>query len=581
MLSAKIQGRWADMFPNSKLKYVFNSPAFSDAPVVGDFSYSLSFPNSQANKLNFGFIDRPDAFSPGSEFDMDLFDENIQILSGKFVVTSATPEKITGNLINSAFSFSNLIEGKTTHDLDLGGLHEFPGEPNFDDYINDANNGTYPEFNFAAFIVRNAMLYDGTPRQAEWHLYNYINFGSSTLGRVLFPYLAYVLKQLFATYDYTLSNTIEQQKIYHELLLLCLCGNHQYNRAVDVDPDEQYNLVDFIVKYDLKKLITGVNSLLGTKFFFNQNRQTAELIFLKDLLSASEYTDWTEKLRGIHEKTIEDIKDGFELKHDFDSTDETISNKMIDKELFDKATILEPVLTPADLPPYEYLVINPGDIHFVVCEDSYYMLVNTADEGYEPVYEWQMLTYNFFGKTIGEGKQTLSNILTPYAMSWHLKSSSPDVYWLTPVCDQKLVAEDLDEITSKLVTWVNYDALVNDFQPRIMFYRGMFPYIVPDYDVYKYPFGTSGRHDRDGNEIGNLTLHWDGPDGLYENFWKEWLELIQNNKVFQFEIQLTITDLLNIDMKKKIRIENNYYLIRQITIDFPIEKPATVEMIQI
>jgi len=119
MLAAKINNEWVDMYPNTRLKYVYNSPAFSDSPIVGDFSYPLSFPLTNVNKNIFGFLQRADINEETKEYPCELYDNNILIISGNFKVSKSDKLKITGNLINSAYHFINLIKTKQPRTLIL------------------------------------------------------------------------------------------------------------------------------------------------------------------------------------------------------------------------------------------------------------------------------------------------------------------------------------------------------------------------------------------------------------------------------------------------------------------------------
>ena len=109
------------------------------------------------------------------------------------------------------------------------------------------------------------------------------------------------------------------------------------------------------------------------------------------------------------------------------------------------------------------------------------------------------------------------------------------------------------------------------------FFRGMHPNGYGDL----YPLGTSSRYNTQGVEIGTLSLRWDGEDGLLENYWKEWDQFLRNAKTTKWEIKLETTDILQLQMQRKVKIHNNYYMIKTISVNFPLNKSATVELVRI
>lgn len=62
----------------------------------------------------------------------------------------------------------------------------------------------------------------------------------------------------------------------------------------------------------------------------------------------------------------------------------------------------------------------------------------------------------------------------------------------------------------------------------------------------------------------NYTLEWDGTKGLYNNFWKQYAEFITTTRIAIFKAQFSLTDILEFDFTKKIRIKSNEYLCKKL-----------------
>lgn len=571
MISVKINNQFVDLFEDASLKYVFNSPAFSADAIVGDFSYSMSFPLTDTNKQIFNWIDATDSYDDTVEYTFELFDQNNFIVSGIFKVTDVEG-KISGNLLNSGYNFKNTIVNKTTKDLDLGGKRTFA---NVLTHLVDVTASIYPNYDYTVFPILNEILFDGSVVETDWDNDLYINHYNPVGDYILFPYLAYVIDRLFYTFNYSNTNAIAS---HNELLKLVLVGIFR-----DPNPElydqQEFDLVDHILKYDLEELLKSLNSTFCTSFFFDSKKNSADMIFNKALLTA-DAVDWTDKVVGDRGKNYSDQDPGFALKYEWDGTDETVSELQLGNDILNEYTISPAVLIPADLPVYTNMAFHTGEVRYVTCADAYYII--RYFPGQTPDAAWVVLTWNFFTRIVGDGLKERPSKMSTMGMSWHQKKTgSYRNFWMTPVSNQQLFSDPdkgIKEAQSPTATYAYcLQDYVNDFEPRVLFYRGM----QPDDKNVTYPFGSSGKYNAKGDLIGQLTLNWIGSDGLYENFWKEWLDFIDTAKVFKFKIQLNIVDILNLDMQKQVRIENNNYLIKKISIDFPIKKAATVELVRI
>lgn len=575
MMRVKINGGFLTLFPNTTLKYVFNNSAFSENALVGDFSYTLSVPDDDNNALLLGFISDPNLYEGTSEHPCALYEENNLVFDGVFKITSTKKgDKISGNIINSAYDFINQIKDKTTKDIDLGEVMTFESPGAYELYYINSWSGSYPEFKFAVFPLLNNTYLEGTSQEDSWALSPYINgYNGMVRNTIYFPYLAYIIEQLFKYFNFGVENIIAQ---HSELKKLCLVG---VGRAA-----ETYYTIDLhkhVTTFDLTKLLDGIKSLFGISFYFNNAGNFVKMIFHEDLLKKTDdYEDWTDIVSKDPEKKIEYNDEGYTLSHAFDSSDTTISDLQLPPGVLDNAIISDPVLTPLQLPIYQNMGINQGEIRFVTCEQCYYMIVDVDENESTTDFQWKKLSWNFFGKKVGEGKKERQSTLTTLGMNWH-EYKARSFTWMTPHSDQVLLENPLTGTLALLHPGnTNYELVApveNEFEPRVLFFRNL----QPDAFDQPYPLGTSGKHDAKGNVIGTLTLHWDGPDGLYENFWKKWLTFLEKGVAYEVPVMLSLTQILNLKLYKQVKIGSNFYIIKKLTVDFPIKKAATAEIVRI
>jgi len=561
------------LYPGASLKYMYNSSAFSDKAFIGDFSYPISFPDNESNALVFGFVSNPDLYNEVTEHSCDLYENNTLFKSGIFKVTSAKKGvKISGNFINSSYDFINRIKNKTTKDIDLGGDHEFDTSADLDVYIVALQSGSYPTYKFAQFPILNEIYMDGTQEETTWESIKYINPYNPGGNDVYYPYLAYIIEQLFAEFGFRVEDVVGS---HDELKKLCLIGMHEDKHVWEYTG---YNLHYHVLKVDLTYLLDAIKSTLGVAYFFDNNGNNVKMKFLKDLLIPGNYVDWSDKVEGSPIKKIDKTGDGFMLSHSFDSSDETMSEMQLPTEILENVVKEDPVLTPADLPISANVGIPEGEIRYVICEEMYYISIRY---GYNDS-RWVRLSWTYFEKIIGDGLVEKPSQLTTLGMHWHLKKAGSAINnWMTPHSDQTLLKNPLTGTMALLGPGnLNYDLVkpvVNDFEPRVLFFRNM----QPDVADRLYPFGTSGIYNAKGEVVGTLSLNWDGENGLYANLWKPWLDFLDKGIPYEWSINLELIDLLKLDTSKQVKIGSNYYLIKSLAVDLPLEKAATVTMVRI
>ncbi|MDO7853144.1 hypothetical protein [Hymenobacter convexus] len=97
---------------------------------------------------------------------------------------------------------------------------------------------------------------------------------------------------------------------------------------------------------------------------------------------------------------------------------------------------------------------------------------------------------------------------------------------------------------------------------RLLFDRGL----QADKFGQRYPLATSGNEDFDGFAVGTSTLHWDGPDGLYETWHRGWLGFLDRASTREATMDFHVADLLTLDPGRKELVNHRKYLWEKVSL---------------
>jgi hypothetical protein len=85
---------------------------------------------------------------------------------------------------------------------------------------------------------------------------------------------------------------------------------------------------------------------------------------------------------------------------------------------------------------------------------------------------------------------------------------------------------------------------VRSSQLRFLFYRGLQP---DGTGAYRYPLVSAGTENYAGTQVGNYALAWDGPQGLYQQWHKPWLDFRANARIEERNVRLSLGEFLVLD----------------------------------
>lgn len=260
----------------------------------------------------------------------------------------------------------------------------------------------------------------------------------------------------------------------------------------------------------------------------------------KTILDSGDYLDIT-----AYAGRIEDVQGSvhkgytFSYLHEHDSLKSTRLKALSD---FDKVNLLAAVATLSALPVDAAL----SDVRFVTDERVYYIFTVLDDQS-DPQHTTR-------------GWVHFSDALIPYKVDDGLDS----IQMLASTLLQKLVdsvdtAARVDTYTPEIEQPINAPYLNIFNNPNglmFLFYRGE---NFASHDVY----------DADDNVIAAYSLRWDSAYGLYNIWWKRWIEFIKNAKVTEnVPMYLPWTLINNYATKlfsQKLRIGENQFMMEELS----------------
>jgi hypothetical protein len=120
----------------------------------------------------------------------------------------------------------------------------------------------------------------------------------------------------------------------------------------------------------------------------------------------------------------------------------------------------------------------------------------------------------------------------------------------------------------------------SDYKPHLMLYQGRQE--NPFYLDFLYPYLSYHNYAPDGTRLGDLSLAWDGPDGLIENYHKEFKAWIESDRLTMYGLFLFSPNRIReLDLSKKVNVRNKLWWVKKMVIPMTKKKiePAQVDLV--
>jgi len=564
MLELIVNGEALDLNPDASITIDEESPVFEKDSIPGGYSLPFTFRISPKNRRILDFPERIEKNgSMSTERSFQLFHSGILRATGTLTVTDAGTE-YKAYLKVATGDLTSQIKDLKLKDVDLGGERTWEWKSEY----------KHPDDDFCLAPMWNTTFF----KDAEWETlfassgYKINAYASGAYlhntGEVFaicpFPFLSYVLRQIFSTYGFRITeNVLLTDPDFRDLVLYSTrdiqsgtltFSTETYtagrgrrgttNITSEVATIDRtlttFNLQNSIPDMLISDFLKSIRNLLNLAYVIRGDE--VRIIKRKDLVRKPTAIDITDQVIGSPEVLSVDTN-GAKLEWTVDDTDENWGEDYF-KKIED---YLEFVKDPLDtLDDLETLTPEVNEIRYIKSEDLYYRFVNFEYETGLFRYQWVSWSYNFQNEIIGNGKDVFSSLIAPiydaYSFLWG--QAGVDGYKRVPWAEQP--GRFNEELTPAAFTL------------RLLFYRGM----VQDSLGDEYPFCIHDNLDRAGTSVlpgKNLTLAFQGDYGIYEQLWKDYLIWWLTRK----QVNWTIKDPSILKFNEKYAIDGKHYLLKK------------------
>ena len=585
MFGIKIKNEFLDLPQNFVIEFQLNNQVFSSSDndlLPGSFQIPTNLVLTNKNKRLLNNPHLP------QNADNLMEDEPAEIWAGggmlwEGLLTIQNAQEKTVRIYTVIAPFKELKNENIT-DLDLGGDRVI-GQTSLEVRIHAEGTTVNPlSHDYIFFPVYNYRFqsekkYIGSPPlfQNYWDDVNQEFFeGEESPAAMPFVRVEYLLDKIFEGFEYTFINNWQTTD---ELKMLVMYNNFSIYEDPDYDPDANppvdplpdtwgrvINLVNHLPKVKSNKFLKDWMRIFGLGLFVDFHARTVELIPVRNLLERSPSHDWSDKL--LREYTINKNKLGAPDAYSFDIEDE-VSTEF--DRLYERPTDYVPVLDIEDVPPFP--PANSTNVYYVENRDIFVIsgafparpsrkALDYSDLGVAPRYntdnevsiDLAPLHDFFFGELDSNGNA----ILVTYDKFEY--STPPEVRAFPAIYYLGTIEEVRDQKAE-----VPY---------RFTMYRG----IYNNRDGNPHPYANGMPYDPQGNKIGDYSIHWTSPTGLYEQWHRQWHEMLRYGKNVNMIFNLKLSDLLKFSFKDKVIVGNLEYFVKSINVKFSRRGLLPVQM---
>jgi hypothetical protein len=608
-LEVTATGELLDLYPDTSVELELVNPAFTSADEGGSFSYPFDLPGTSTNHRITGhayLLEKRDVLGISIRAKLSLF--GLPVADGVLKITfPVSRERIRVYLVVN--TFADLIKSKSLKDITYADREDFDLPVDVETHMGDAVAPGSKEYAFFPSLIGEVDDFFQNEFINAGGLGNFFSyFSESYITCVPHPYAYNVYKRLVEQQGYQFDDRFFSTATDLRNLVLY---HHRVSRYDDALGKWYIDMLEAVPNVSASTYIRALSSMFGLVAYVDNRRLAYTLVPLASLVSAP-HLEWTDRAAPGHEVTPLD-DNGYTLNFDW-SSDPLHENwftfqfqtmirrannsyyKWENERSVGKREELNDVTMPAD-----------RETHWATEEKCFYFWQDS---------EWKRLAYNLKGTVAdyatvvspAEGDVWLSTDHDAYYIWLHRDEifggiSDPEwFHFCFRRTDNLVIAAGETKKTASAhpveLHLRNYTNLTvplpaDKFMPapgfldrtageadksiRLLIYRGL---DATEYPGYRYPFATPDVYDTRGVKVGTHSLRWDGEHGLYEKFWRPWLDFLGSTRKVTRSLRLNAADIFNLDLTKQLRIENINYLIGKINVAITMQgiTPARAEL---
>lgn len=620
MLEIKVSNQKVDLPVDIQVSLTIENPFTQEGRIPIPYSLSFDLPATVNNLTIFKHVNRINTVRENAELPCDIYFQSIRIATG--IMTFAEFNKtikasFKGVEINTVLKENAFKAQMDTYTFD-GRLSERPDFDNSQSYAykykqlaiaaSQGNNarfvlapvklktdidkpilfskkietpeGSYTEYNFPDHLMDSEYLNFYNPKDKNLELKH--TFGdyppeyNKAAHTSYFPFLRvnYFLDQVLG--DRLVHNIFEEGDLKDLVILNTYFENHKdrgdlfftdlqagmmfnNNPPFTTENIPFFNLADFLpgqivsdIVKDLLRLFCCVLQVQNGKF---------EIRYNKNILKSAIANNWSSKLIG---DLIIFSQEKKEYKYGYSETESYTAPEGV--------TVVDGVNQMIA----RYPATAPDSTVFHILSTGQYFKkdVVLADDSANPATGKRYVTYENLSTGYGVPKETKTNSFDSVSKISPLPTSIEEYWW-----DRTMFPNPPETAMWEVPLW-DGDRNKRPTETNIMFHRGLVGATKP---LHTYPFLTAYNKGPNGETLGETSLAWEGLDGLYNKFHKEFAQWTEKEKTrVSGTFLLNNLDLKSLDITEKVHLKGRNFFIEkiQVTIRHNRIDPAVVDFIE-
>lgn len=563
MIAITINSEALDLYENTSIRLEKSNPMFDFDSIPGAIVFPFKIPHTARNLRLLKYPDTIMNVALDTPFDAVLILAGLHYADAVLRIDQVVVNESTIYLTLDAGDFLSLIKELSLKEIDLGqlqigttefSLRAFMNQTTIDSWPNQA--GVFFPFRNEAFVGEDSYtVFPGahapaTPISPTCPILNYYHagtfeewwaqfgetYGLSVKSTNSTPaiYIAHILQRICAHAGYSFEGIFQDDQ---ELAALVMQSLTLIRDDASIDHVEINTLVPDI---DLQIFLVAVRRLFCLSLDFSSKNQRVTFTAIRDILQADAKDDWTE-FASPEFKLDRRYAEEFHFDWTLDSNDAASVDEVQPTITF---ALKGSVADVASLP----VSAARDDIWLVIQEWRYYT--------------WNGIDWIFYSHPLqpfgnSSAAKQVKSIFSPVAMEFSEDTIPTDYFWdvIPPSRSWKI------PYMSQEGTYTFAKRITSEIKPRLLFYRGM----QPDTLGNDYPFASADTTDGAGNVVGNYALSWQDEAGIYETWWKDYVDFIYKTRLVTLSLDLEIAQIINLDFHRKKRINGVDYFINKLS----------------
>ncbi len=584
-----------DLFPGTKLQMEQLTEIWDEDFGAAVYSLPVEAPWTDGNKRKFNFAERlqNDTGTSLQTWRVDVISDGMPIFYDAVITMLEKNGELTYARGKSNFTISgnkgllgNLIKNKTLRDLYLGGVINM-GAYTAREFATLRAGGTFSQYSYVRFVPMAIEQYIDTGRpdyNNEFLALDTVNnvvinsggtaweFGrpdTTTPTTAVAPGVAeymdyrtipfftikYLLQQLFIENGYQVTGDFITSTDFDDLLLFNNYSLEVYDYTAYTDLSTQILPANHVPATLLSDFIKAVCMAFNMYPAFLDGR-TVELRYRRDRIKQRRIFDVTNYCAAQFISQVSSGQsNGYTLQY-AGNGDSYLGGRVQDITTY---TLAATVAKKADLDTIDIgRDFTTADIAFVVADDMYYRV---ADATASPVL-WDAFSEKLDAYIVGDGSNSLDIPISPLAT--YVKQNET-----TGLMEK----QNFVGASMKGSYAINNRQRVTNSFDLIFFYGKMYTI-----DSLSQPISFNNNRDADNNKIVPYSLSLWGDDGIYANFYPEWIAIKTKNELVRVNVRVDEKLITLLNVNDFVMIYNVQLMIYKLLADYPVSNNPTAEL---